>query len=112
MITEQDLKAAIAECIGTRNPDANTCIKLAAFYTIQREMYGHEQQERPPEYSYAPPPDQNQFTISLDSGTDFARVIEGREPEEIMPIMDEAMTLLQTVYPACYNAIMDKLHAR
>lgn len=109
MITEQDLKAAIAECIGARNPDANTCIKLAAFYTIQREMYGTEQQERPPEYSYAPPPDQNPYTISLNSGTEFARVIEGREPEEIMPIMDEAMTLLQAVYPACYNAIMKKL---
>ena len=109
MITEQDLKAAIAECIGARNPDANTCIKLAAFYTIQREMYGTEQQERQPEYSYAPPPDQNPYTISLSSGTDFARAIEGREPEEIMPIMDEAMTLLQAVYPACYNAIMKKL---
>lgn len=110
MITEQDLQAAIAECIGARNPDANTCIKLAAFYTIQREMYGEPKQpEHQPEYSYAPPPDQNHYTITLNSGTDFARVIEGREPEEIMPIMDEAMTLLQAVYPACYTAIMKKL---
>ena len=114
MITEQDLKAAIAECQGKRNPDANTCIKLAAFYTIQREMFGKaEQPERTADdkasYSYAPPPDQKPYMISLDSGTDFARVIEGREPEEIMPIMDEAMTLLQAVYPACYNAIMKKL---
>lgn len=110
MITEQDLKAAIAECQGERNPSANTCIKLAAFYTIQKEMFGKaEQREEPPAYSYAPAPDQNPYTISLDSGTEFARVIEGRDPEEIMPLMDEAMTLLQAVYPACYNAIMKKL---
>ena len=115
MITEQDLKAAIAECQGKRNPDANTCIMLAAFYTIQREMFGKaEQPERIADtsktsYSYAPPPDQKPYLISLDSDTEFARVIEGREPEEIMPIMDEAMTLLQAVYPACYTAIMKKL---
>ena len=30
MITEHDLKEAIAECEGNRNPDARTCIKLAA----------------------------------------------------------------------------------
>lgn len=110
MITEQDLQAAIAECQGKRNPDANTCIKLAAFYTIQREMYGEPKQpEHQPEYSYAPPPDQKPYLISLDSDTEFARVIEDREPEEIMPLIDEAMTLLQAVYPACYNAIMKKL---
>lgn len=114
MITEQDLQAAIAECIGARNPDANTCIKLAAFYTIQREMFGKaEQQERAENalsnYAYAPPPDQKPYLISLDSDTEFARVIEGREPEEIMPIMDEAMSLLREVYPACYTAIMKKL---
>ena len=34
MITEQDLLEAIAECQGQRNPNANTCIKLAAYYII------------------------------------------------------------------------------
>ena len=34
MITEKDLLEAIAECQGERNPNANTCIKLAAYYTI------------------------------------------------------------------------------
>ena len=47
MITEQDLREAIAECQGQRNPNANTCIKLAAFLTIQRELYGKEQEDEP-----------------------------------------------------------------
>ena len=42
MITEKDLQEAIAECIGQRNPNANTAIKLAAFYTIKRELYGED----------------------------------------------------------------------
>jgi hypothetical protein len=50
MITEKDLKEAIAECEGERNPNANTCIKLAAFYTILDNMYG-EKTEIPNNYS-------------------------------------------------------------
>ena len=117
MITEQDLQASIAECQGERNPNANTCIKLAAFYTIKEHLFPKDQNGGNHErfwssqdhYSYAPAPDQNPYTISLSSGTEFARVIEGRDPEEIMPLMDEAMTLLHSVYPACYNAIMKQL---
>ena len=120
MITEPEIDAAIAECVGKRNPDANTVRTLAALYTIKEHLYPSEpfekiEQLRTPEnssavgYSFAPAPDQKPYTISLDSDTDFARVIEGRDPEEIMPLMDEAMTLLASVYPACYNAIMKKL---
>lgn len=119
MITEPEIDAAIAECVGKRNPDANTVRTLAALYTIKEHLYPAEQfgnsgqQERAENahsnYSFASAPDQKPYTISLDSDTEFARVIEGREPEEIMPIMDEAMSLLREVYPACYTAIMKKL---
>lgn len=116
MITEYEIDAAIAECVGKRDPDANTVRTLAALYTIKEHLYPAEEPDyiaRPGKmvdgYSYAPAPDQKPYTISLNSETDFARVIEGRDPEGIMPIMDEAMTLLQAVYPACYNAIMEKL---
>ena len=54
MITEKDLQEAIAECQGQRNPNANTCIKLAAFYTIRRELFGEEKDAGMlPGYSYA-----------------------------------------------------------
>ena len=119
MITEQEIDAAIAECVGKRNPDANTVRTLAALYTIKEHLYpaepvgNSERLERAENalsnYSFAPAPDQKPYAISLDSDTDFARVIEGREPEEIMPLMDEAMSLLASVYPACYDAIMRKL---
>ena len=119
MITEPEIDAAIAECVGKRNPDANTVRTLAALYTIKEHLYPKEPLQKTQQleraenalsnYSFAPAPDQKPYAISLSSDTDFARVIEGRDPEEIMPLMDEAMSLLASVYPACYDAIMRKL---
>lgn len=106
MITKHDLEAAIAECQGKRNPDANTCIKLAAFYTIQREMFGEEKDAEPVSYSYAPPPDP---AIEIDSDSEFANLVNGREQGEIMPIIDELMETLKMIQPRLYNAVIEKL---
>ena len=107
MITRQDLEQAIAECQGDRYPNANTCIKLAAFLTIQRELFGEENNaERLPAYSYAPAPVRN--SIEIDSDSEFARAVNGREPEEVFPVIDELMTTLQIVQPRLYNAVMSK----
>ena len=38
MITEKELQEAINECLTSKNPNANTCLKLAAFYTIKDHM--------------------------------------------------------------------------
>lgn len=103
MITQQDLKEAIAECQGQRDPNANTCIKLAAFLTIQRELYGSEDVGVPPRsFSYSP-------GIEYDSETEFAQAIRGRTYEEIMPIIDELMTTLNAVYPRLYDSVIREL---
>ena len=110
MITEQDLAAAIAECQGKRNPDASTCIKLAAFSTIRDamfpkppEMMGQGTQER---YSYAPAPE---ATVQIDSSSEFAETVNGRKPSDIWPVMDELMDTLHVIQPRLYNAVMEKL---
>ena len=107
MITEHDLDAAIAECQGKRNPDASTCIKLAAFYTIKRELFSEEKNTEQPAYSYAPAPDRN--TIEIDSDSEFARAIDGRNQYEILPVLDELMSTLKVIQPKLYNAVMNKL---
>ena len=107
MIRLQDLDSAIAECQGKRNPDAKTCIMLAAFLTIKKEMYWEEKQDVQPAYSYAPAPDRN--TIQTDSDTEFARAIDGREWEDILPIIIELMGTIQIMYPRLYSAVMMKL---
>lgn len=102
MITERDLEQAIAECQGERYPNANTCIKLAAFYTIRNELFG-----KMPDYSYAPAPVDTH--ISYTSDTEFARVVDGMAPEKVWPIMDELMSAVQVMLPRLYNGVMRRL---
>ena len=106
MITESDLNTAIAECQGKRNPDAKTCMMLAAFYTIKREMFGEEKHAEPPSYSYAPAP---VAVIEADGNSDFARAIDGKDQEEVIPVLDELMQTLSVIQPKLYDAVMTKL---
>lgn len=110
MITEQDLKQAIAECQGERNPNANTCIKLAAYYTIYEQMYGRKT-EHPSftGYSTALAPIQAQINYVGDS--DFAKVMSGKDTNDIMPILDELMSTLQILYPRLYDSAMAKIES-
>lgn len=103
MITERDLDTAIAECQGKRNPNANTCIMLAAFYTIKREMFG----EIKPDYSYAPAPVEE--IIDFDGDSEFARAIDGKQQKNVLPVLDELMGTLSIIQPRLYHVVMEKL---
>lgn len=105
VITKYDLETAIAECQGRKNPDAKTCIMLAAFYTIRNELFGEEKHAE--QYSYAPAPVRN--TIEIDSESEFARAIDGRDQTEIMPVLDELMDTIRIIQPRLYDAVMTKL---
>lgn len=111
MITREDLEAAIAECNGRRNPDAGTCIKLAAFYTIRDnlfpetpEMMGYGTQEG---QSFAPAPEASR-TLDVDGKSEFTEAVRGRKLEEVWPIIDELMLTLQVIQPRLYNAVMER----
>ena len=68
MFYEKDLNEAIAECQGKRNPDANTCIKLAAYLTIKNALYPEE--KTGPVYPQMISGDSG--AIEYDSGTEFS----------------------------------------
>lgn len=105
MITEQDLQAAIAECEGQRNPNANTCIKLAAFYTIRDHLFPsdeHIAEVSKMVYSGAAAPE-------YDSNTDFAQAVKGWSVAEIMPVFDELMTALSVLNPRLYESVMRRV---
>ena len=106
MITKTDLEAAIAECQGKHNPDARTCIMLAAFYTIRKEMFGEEKEAE--HYSYAPAPVRKN-TIEIGSESAFARAVNGMDIDDFLPVIDELMGTLQIIQPRLYNAVMIKL---
>lgn len=111
MITEQDLLEAIAECQGQRNPTANTCLKLAAYLTIHRELYGTpDSPEIPIRYSFSDsPPLQTEKSIELNSGTEFSDAISKMKPKEAWDLMDELMSTLQIVNPRLYASVMRKI---
>lgn len=111
MIYERDLDEAIAECQGERNPTANTCIKLAAYYTIKNELFGKMMQLPEPSYSYAVGPvETSGQKIAYKSDTEFSQAINGKDVDKVMAVVDELMTTLQAIYPRLYDAAMQKLH--
>lgn len=107
MITEHELLEAIAECQGQRNPNANTCIKLASFYTILDHMdKGSAEQSPQPMYSFA---NETENTITYQSGTEFADAIHGKDADEIISIMDELMSTLSVVNPPLYKSVIRRV---
>lgn len=111
MITKDDLQAAIAECQGRRNPDAATCIKLAAYYTIMDSMFPRAPEMMgsgsQPQYSYAPAPE---AAVQIESKSDFAGLINGRSQRDVWPVLDELMDTLRMLQPRLYDAVMQKLY--
>ena len=104
MIRKDELLDAIAECQGQRDPNANTCIKLASYYTILDHI---DKEDKAPvmHYSFAAPPEQNDY----DSGTEFSDRIRGKDINDLLAVMDELMTTLSIVDPRLYRSVMRKL---
>lgn len=106
MITEKDLQEAIAECLGDRTPNANTCIKLAAYYTIQNELYPKEEKKMEMVdrgQSFEAP------QTKIYSESEFAHAINRLSSEEAWYIMDELMETLKVINPRLYAGVMRKI---
>ena len=108
MITEKDLQEAIAECQGQRNPNANTCIKLASYLTIQRELFGKEEEiiKLPdvPTYSYTPAP-----TIDYPEDSTFGKLVDGKSLDDVLPLFDELLDTIQLINPRLYDGFIRRL---
>jgi hypothetical protein len=108
VITEKDLQEAIAECEGIRNPNATTCIKLAAFYTIKRELFGGGEPAPMSTYSFALP---RQDSIDdFESDTEFGRLIAGKNKADVWMVIDDLMTTLSIVNPRLYDSVIRKVN--
>ena len=105
MITEKDLLEAIAECQGQRNPNANTCIKLAAYYTILQNITDNKQLE--PTYSFAGPVNNN--VMDYNGNSEFMKLVNGMDQDDILSIIDELMITLQIVNPKLYASVIRKV---
>lgn len=109
MIRIEDVQEAIAECEGQRNPNANTCLKLASLYTI----LNYKQKAEPnisqiPMYSYAAEPTKSSL-VDYESNTEFGQLINGQEADRVFQVMDELMTTLESMIPRLYQGVLTKL---
>lgn len=109
MITEQDLREAIAECEGQRNPNSSTCIKLAAFYIILDHLF-KKSEVSTHDYSFASEPVSSNI-IRYESNSEFMKMIKDKNINDILPIMDELMNTLQIINPRLYDGVMSKLYS-
>lgn len=113
MITLNDLETAIAKCQGEENPNAQTCIKLAAYYTIREAMYGGppatapmEPEQPSPQYSYDPGPE---AFVAFDGRTKFAEAVQGLPAAAVWSVMEELMDVLGATNQRLYDGVMREL---
>lgn len=93
LITRKDLLDAIEKCQGQKNPNANTCIKLAAYLVI----LDHTPEDQS-SYSFFEPP------------SEFANIARTKNQGEVLRLMDNLMEELQGVAPKLYYETMERLH--
>lgn len=103
MIKEQELKEAIAECEGTKNPNANTCVKLAAYYTIMDRLYSGKAPALDTGYSF-----ESRAQIPY-SNSPFSQAVEQAGIEKAYPVIDELMEMLYVTNRPLYESVMAKI---
>lgn len=97
MVTERELYEAIAECKDQKNPNANTCMKLASYYTILDHLK--------PEYSFAAEPTRQVY----DSGSEFSDAIKGKDMMDVLKVIDDLMDTIGVLSPKLYEVTMEKI---
>lgn len=116
MITEFDLKEAIAELQGRRNPTSTDCQKLAAYYTILDHLADVTDDEirgasAVPSYSRSEP-------TRADNSIDYSFTcqalkdgLQGHTSQKAFMLLDELMNAVRVTNPELYRFAVRKLNA-
>ncbi len=116
MITEQDLKEAIAELQGRRNPTSTDCQKLAAYYTILDHLADVTDDEirgvsAMPLYSRSEPSQADNLVDYNFTCQTLKDGLNGRTSEKAYMILDELMNAVRVTNPELYRFAVRKLNA-
>lgn len=112
MIHEQELEDAIAQMRGDPNPNANTCMKLAAYYVIRDHMEPGVQAETvnppvPAGYTYAAGRESEPLPLMGDS--EFYHAIQGLDAKSVLPLFNELLEAVSVFQPRMYENTIRKL---
>lgn len=100
------IEKEIAE-LEARQIDYNVAEKLAWLYIVRdhiKQHKPHTTMEEPVEKS-----EMRDIVLSSGEGSEFMRVIEGKDLDCVLAVIDETMDTLQTTLPRIYNGMMSKL---
>ena len=101
MITEKELLQAIREC--EAEPITSSKVsKLADFYIVYDHLFGE-----PYALPYANV--QTEKVIETSGTSDFAKAINGKETEKVVPILEELFDVVRTLHPRTYDIVIEKL---
>lgn len=103
MITLEELNEAICECENDNRHTYDICIRLAALYTIRRQLYGDT------ETAVADSRGAHTPTIGDYGDSDFLVLAKGKPLKKIMMIFDELMTALEITNTRLYDGVMRKI---
>lgn len=106
MISVSEIEKAITNCQGDRNPDANTCIKLAAYYVILDHIDAKAKSLS--RMSFASEPVEK---VRFNGNSEFSEVIQGLKASDVIAVMDDLMDAVQGLMPRLYTATIEKLKA-
>lgn len=86
--------------------NANTCMKLSAYYILLREKQGKPDTSG---YSSAPAPSVPE-TVDYYSETEFGQLVQDKPIKDVMSVMDELISVISAIQPRLYNGVIRKLH--
>ena len=108
MITEFDLDKAIAECQGVPNPNAKTCMLLASFLTIKKEMFGKVDQLQ---YSFDSPPQISIEEDEVETETDFKQMLAKKSVNDVFDAVEDLMNTLELLNPKLYRKALNSFES-
>lgn len=102
MITEKELCKAIEEC--QEEPITGTKRSaLADLFIIYDHLFGKPDLSG---YSYD---NKIEKTIYIDGDTEFLQIVNGKDTEKVLSIMDELMEATKALHPRMYDSVLAKI---
>jgi hypothetical protein len=115
LITEFDLREAIAELQGHKNPTSTDCQKLAAYYTILDHLAddtdGETRGVSTVSYSRSEPPQADNIIEYNFTCQALKDGLNGKNSDVAYMILDELMNAVRVTNPELYRFAVRKLNA-
>lgn len=110
MLERRELEERIAEIKGKRNQTENDIVRMAAFIIARDDLDKDKAVGSYGDAAPAPVKPTAEAVIGDYGDTEFLHIIAGRNPDDVWPIIAEAMESLKLMEPRFYAGILRKIN--